>query len=118
MAETEDPPAFLAGGDTTDEFSRRETRKRLLEAFIACRTTLDDLAGRATALGENVSGPVIAAYLTGKSRISNLKHNAVAAAINARLGELSLPAAAPYRRETARPPAVAHKVWRRRTPRR
>jgi len=118
MAQIEDHPAFLAGGETTDEFSSRETRKRLLEAFIACRTTLDDLSGRATALGENLSGPVIAAYLTGKSRISGLKHNVIAAAINARLGELSLPAAAPYRREIPSPPAVAHKVWRRRTPRR
>jgi hypothetical protein len=117
MAQTKDSPAFLAGGETTEEFSR-ETRKRLLEAFIACRTTLDDLSGRASALGENLSGPVIAAYLTGKSRISGLKHNVIATAINARLGELSLPAAAPYRRETARPPAIAHKVWRRRTPRR
>jgi hypothetical protein len=118
MAQIDDPPAFLAGTETTDEFSNRETRKLLLEAFIACRTTVDDLSGRATALGENLSAPAIAAYLTGKSRISDLKHNVVAAAINARLRELSLPAAAPYRREAARPQAVAHKAGQRRTPRR
>jgi hypothetical protein len=117
MAQVEDHLAFLAGGGTTEEPSG-ETRNRLLEAFIACRTTLDDLSSRATAQGENVSAPVIAAYLTGKSRLSALKHNVVAAAINARLDELSLPAAAPYRRETARPQALTHKVWRRRTPRR
>jgi hypothetical protein len=70
---------------------------RLLEAFIACRTTLDDLSSRAAALGQDVSGPLIAAYLTGKSFISDPKHNILAAAINARLGELSLPAAAPYK---------------------
>jgi hypothetical protein len=51
---------------------------------------------RAALLGENLSGRVIAAYLTGHSRISDQRHDVLAAAINARLGELSLPAAAPY----------------------
>ncbi len=69
---------------------------RLFEAFIRCRTTLDDLANRAGALGEDLSGPVIAAHLTGKSRISAQKHNVLVAAINARLAELSLPADALY----------------------
>jgi hypothetical protein len=115
MSQVEDPPTLLSGGATTDEFSS-EALKRLFDAFIACRTTFDDLSSRATALGENISGPVIAAYLTGKSRISDLKHNVVAAAINARLGELSLPAAAPYRREIAWHQAVVPKVRHRRTP--
>lgn len=69
----------------------------LFPAFLACRTTLENLSDRTAALGENVSGSLIAAHLTGKSPVSDVKHNAVADAINARLGELSLPSSAPYR---------------------
>ena len=69
----------------------------LFAAFLACRTTLEDLSDRTAALGERVTGSLIAAHLTGKSPVSDDKHNAVADAINARLGELSLPAAASYR---------------------
>ena len=65
----------------------------MFAAFVACRTTLDDLSGRAAALGEDVSGAVIAAHLTGKSDVSDAKHNVMADAINARLAELSMPAA-------------------------
>ena len=89
------PPALIGSGLETDEISS-EALERLFEAFVACRTTLDDLSSRAAALGEDLSSPVIAAYLTGKRSVSAHKHDVVAAAINARLGELSLPAAAPY----------------------
>jgi hypothetical protein len=95
MAQKEMIPVLVGSGSKTDEISR-EALQRLFEAFIACRTTLDDLSNRATALGEDLSGPVIAAHLTGKCCISGQKHNVVAALINARLRELSLPAAAPY----------------------
>jgi hypothetical protein len=69
----------------------------MFPAFLACRTTLENLSDRTAALGENVSGSLIAAHLTGRSPVSDVTHNAVADAINARLGELSLPAAASYR---------------------
>ena len=89
------PPALIGSGNETDEISS-EALERLFEAFVACRTTLDDLSSRAAALGEDLSGPVIAAHLTGKCCVSAHNHDVVAAAINARLGELSLPPAAPY----------------------
>jgi hypothetical protein len=95
MAQKEKSPALVGSGSKTDEIGS-EALQRLFEAFIACRTTLDDLSNRAATLGEDLSGPVIAAHLTGKSCISDQKHNVVAAVINARLRELSLPAAAPY----------------------
>jgi hypothetical protein len=95
MAQKEKSPALVGSGSKTDEIGS-EALRRLFEAFVACRTTLDDLSNRAAALGEDLSGPVIAAHLTGKSRISDQKHNVLAAAMNARLAELSLPAAAPY----------------------
>ena len=66
----------------------------LLSAFVACRTTLEDLSRRITALGQNVSSSLIAAHLTGKVTVSTAEHNAVAQAINERLGELSLPPSA------------------------
>ncbi|HEU5484270.1 MAG TPA: hypothetical protein VFU98_05140 [Microlunatus sp.] len=66
-------------------------------AFIACRTTLEDLSERTAAIGEQVSGSTIAAHLTGQATVSDVTHNAVADAINTRLQELSLAAAAPYR---------------------
>jgi hypothetical protein len=113
MALVEDPPTLVSDGATTDEVSS-DALKRLFDAFIACRTTLDDLSSRAAALGQKISGPVIAAHLTGKARISNLKHNVIAAAINARLRELSLPATAPYRKETESPKGAPHR--RRRSP--
>jgi hypothetical protein len=94
MAQIEKSPA-LRSGSKADEIGS-EALMRLFEAFVACRTTLDDLSSRAAALGEDLSGPVIAAHLTGKCCISAQKHNVVAAVINARLRELSLPAAAPY----------------------
>jgi hypothetical protein len=95
MAQKEESPALVRFGSKTDEIDN-EDLLRLFEAFVACRTTLDDLSNRAAALGEDLSGPVIAAHLTGQRCISAQKHNVVAAVINARLSELSLPAAAPY----------------------
>ena len=95
MAQIAKLPALIGFGNETDEIGS-EARERLFEAFVACRTTLDDLSSRAAALGEDLSSPVIAAHLTGKRCVSAHKHDVVAAAINARLRELSLPAAAPY----------------------
>ena len=95
MTQLAKPPALIGSGNETDEISS-EALERLFEAFVACRTTLDDLSSRAAALGEDLSGPVIAAHLTGKCCVSAHRHDVVAAAINARLSELSLPAAAPY----------------------
>jgi len=95
MAQKEKSPALVQSGSKTDEIDS-EDLLRLFEAFVACRTTLDDLSNRAAALGEDLSGPVIAAHLTGQCCISTQKHNVVAAVINVRLSELSLPAAAPY----------------------
>lgn len=95
MAQKEQLPALVGSSRNTDEIDS-EALNRLFEAFVACRTTLDDLSSRAAAMGEDISGPVIAAHLTGKSCVSGRKHNVVAAVINARLGELSMPAAAPY----------------------
>jgi hypothetical protein len=95
MAQNAKLPALIGFGNETDEIGS-EARERLFEAFVACRTTLDDLSGRAAALGEDLSSQVIAAHLTGKCCVSPHKHDVVAAAINARLRELSLPAAAPY----------------------
>jgi hypothetical protein len=95
MTQTEKPPALLRSGIKIDEIGS-EALKRLFEAFIACRTTLDDLSSRAAALGEDLSAPVIAAHLTGRSCISAQKHNVLVAAINARLAELSLPPSALY----------------------
>jgi hypothetical protein len=63
---------------------------------VRCKTTLDDLSNRAAALGEDLTAPVIAAHLTGKSCVSAQEHNVLVAAINARLAELSLPASALY----------------------
>lgn len=74
-----------------------DNNERLFAAFVACRTTLEDLSDRAAALGEKVSCSLIASHLTGQGSVSDVKHNVVANAINARLGELSLPPAAPYR---------------------
>ena len=95
MAQKEQLPALVKSTGNSDEIDR-EALRRLFEAFIACRTTLDDLSSRAAAMGEDISGPAIAAHLTGRSCISGHKHNVVAAVINARLGELSMPAAARY----------------------
>jgi hypothetical protein len=95
MAQKEESPVLVGPDDKTHEIGSEELL-RLFEAFVACRTTLDDLTNRAAALGENLSGPVIAAHMTGQCRISAQKHNVVAAVINARLSELSLPATAPY----------------------
>lgn len=95
MAQEKDSLALLGSGSTSDQIDGEEL-ERLFEAFIACRTTLDDLSSRAATMGEDLSGPIIAAHLTGTSCMSAQRHNVVAAAINARLAELSKPAAAPY----------------------
>lgn len=71
----------------------------LLDAFVACRTTLYDLARRTAALGSDLGDGAIAAMLTGRSVVSDLRHDAVAAAINARLSELALPPRIPYRHQ-------------------
>ena len=84
---------LIGAGNKTDEVDS-EALQGLFEAFITCRTTLDDLSDRAAALGADISAPVIAAHLTGKSCISAQKHDVLVTAINTRLAELSLPAAA------------------------
>ena len=97
MAQETAAPALIGAGNKADEIGS-EALKRLFEAFIACRTTLDDLSDRAATLGADLSAPVIAAHLTGKSCISAEEHIVLAAAMIARLAELSLPSAAPYTR--------------------
>ena len=93
MAQKTAAPALNGTGNKADEVGS-EALIRLFETFITCRTTLDDLSDRAAALGADLSPPVIAAHLTGKSCISAQKHNVLVTAINARLAELSLPASA------------------------
>jgi len=95
MAQKEQLPALVVSDRNADEIDN-EALKGLFEAFVACRTTLDDLSSRTAAMGENITGPVIAGHLTGRSCMSRRKHNVLAAVINARLSELSMPAAAPY----------------------
>src|SRR5512133_1699616 len=95
MVQRQEFPVLLRSGSKTDEVDS-EALERLFEAFIACRTTLDDLSSRAATMGEDLSSPIIAAHLTGTSCMSAQRHNVVAAAINARLAELSKPAVAPY----------------------
>ena len=95
MTQTTQVPGLVGSGTKTDEIGS-EALKLLFEAFIRCRTTLDDLSNRAAALGEDLSAPVIAAHLTGKSCLSAQQHNVLVAAINARLQELSLPGSARY----------------------
>jgi hypothetical protein len=93
MTQTTQAPALVGFGTKTDEIGS-ETLKLLFEAFIRCRTTLEDLSNRTAALGEDLSAPVIAAHLTGKSCLSAQQHDVLVAAINARLHELSLPGSA------------------------
>ena len=93
MAQKMVAPPLTGAGKKTAEIGS-EALERLFEAFIACRTTLDDLSDRAATLGADLSAPVIAAHLTGKSCISAQKHDVLVAAVNARLAELSLPASA------------------------
>ena len=102
MTQTTQVPALVGSGGKTDEIGPEAIRV-LFEAFIRCRTTLDDLSNRASALGENLSAPVIAAHLTGKSCLSAQQHNVIVAAINARLHELSLPGSARYTYKFQRP---------------
>lgn len=78
-----------------------EDGQGMFAAFVACRTTLDDLSGRAAARGEVISGAAIAAIVTGRCDVSDATHNAVADAINARLAELSLPSAVTHRSGSA-----------------
>src|SRR6476646_1351388 len=99
MAQETVAPALIGAGNKADEVGN-EALERLFEAFIACRTTLDDLADRAATLGADLSAPVIAAHLTGKSCISAQKHDVLVTVVNARLAELSLPASA---RDTSDP---------------
>jgi hypothetical protein len=103
MAQDTAAPALIGAGNKADEIGS-EALKRLFEAFIACQTTLDDLSDRAATLGADLSAPVIAAHLTGKSCISAQKHDVLVTAVNARLAELSLPASARHpsdRRDTS-----------------
>ena len=93
MAQETAAPALIGAGNKADEVGN-DALERLFEAFIACRTTLDDLSDRAATLGADLSAPVIAAHLTGQSCVSAQKHNVLVTAINARLAELSLPTAA------------------------
>jgi hypothetical protein len=81
MAQEKDSLALVGSGSAADE-SGSEALQRLFEAFVECRTTLDDLSSRAALLGENLSGPIIAAHMTGTSCMSAQRHNVVAAAIN------------------------------------
>ena len=69
----------------------------LLEAFIICRTTFDDLSVRVDARGHHLSVATIAGYMTGRRDLSAARHNWVADAINSRLLELERHAQAPYR---------------------
>jgi len=69
----------------------------LLEAFIICRTTFDDLSIRVAAQGHRLSVATIAGYMTGRRGLSATRHNWVANAINSRLLELERDAQAPYR---------------------
>jgi hypothetical protein len=103
MAQETAAPALIGAGNKVDEIGS-EALKRLFEAFIACRTTLDDLSDRAATLGADLSAPVIASHLTGKSCIAAQKHDVLVTAVNARLAELSLPASARHpsdRRDTS-----------------
>ena len=74
------------------------TSPSLLESFIACRTTLDDLQQRIAALGRSLPICDIASHLTGKNQFPNATHNTVADAINQRLAELSERRKVSYRR--------------------
>jgi hypothetical protein len=93
MAQKMVAPPLTGAGKKTAEIGS-EALERLFEAFITCRTTFDDLSDRAAALGADLSPPVIAAHLTGRSCISAQKHDVLVTAVNARLAELSLPASA------------------------
>jgi hypothetical protein len=95
MTQTTQVPSLVGSVTQPDEISS-EALELLFEAFIRCRTTLDDLSSRADALGEDLSAPVIAAHLTGRSCLSAQQHNVLVSAINARLHELSLPGSAHY----------------------
>lgn len=79
----------------------RPTLLTLLDQFVACRTTLDDLQQRIAALGEQLRITDIAHHLTGKAQLPSALHNVLAAAINQRLTELAEPATATYRRQPA-----------------
>jgi hypothetical protein len=69
-----------------------------LDAFVACRTTLEDLCLRLAVRGRDFSVASIAAYLTGRTRLGEREHHLIAKAINARLAELSRPSRTfPYR---------------------
>jgi hypothetical protein len=63
----------------------------LFDAFIAARTTLDDLALRLAVRGRHLSVATIAAHLTGRTRLGEPDHNVIVRTINARLAELARP---------------------------
>ena len=56
---------LIGAGNKTDEIDS-EALQRLFEAFITCRTTLDDLSDRAAEQGADNNAPVNAAHQTGK----------------------------------------------------
>jgi hypothetical protein len=56
MAQEEQLPALIGSDRNADEIDS-EALKGLFEAFVACRTTLDDLSSRAAAMGENITVP-------------------------------------------------------------
>ena len=87
-------PTSLAPHDVAQLPSPHEG---LLEAFIRCRTTFDDLSVRVDARGHHLSVSTIAGYMTGRRDLSAVRHNWVAEAINSRLLELEMTPRAPYR---------------------
>jgi hypothetical protein len=89
------PPSPVTGPDRVRDLDGQGC---LFEAFITCRTTLDDLAIRLAVHGKNLGVATIAAHLTGRTRLGEPDHNVIANAINARLAELARPARTlPYR---------------------
>jgi len=87
-------PTSLTSHDLAQQPSPHEG---LLEAFIICRTTFDDLSIRVDARGHHLSVATIAGYMTGRRDLSAARHNWVAEAINSRLLELEMTPRAPYR---------------------
>ncbi|HYP45495.1 MAG TPA: hypothetical protein VEQ66_09925 [Propionibacteriaceae bacterium] len=71
----------------------------LLDEFVACRTTLDDLQQRIAARGEQLTITDIAHHLTGRMQLSPALHRLLVDAINERHTELAAPATAQYRRD-------------------
>lgn len=72
--------------------------RSLLDEFVACRTTLDDLQHRMAVLGHQLSIGAIAHHLTGRAQLPDAIHNVLVEALNERHTELATPASAEYRR--------------------